>query len=151
MAQAPGTQEKGYPPPAEVQKKAHIKSMAEYRKIYQESISDPEGFWGKVAERITWYKKWDRVRRYDFDEGEIEWYGGGKLNASYNCLDRHLKTRGDQPALIWEGDDPSVSKTLTYRELHEEVCRFANVLKGFDSVDNVSASSVGTGENSTPA
>ncbi|MBN1419714.1 MAG: acetate--CoA ligase [Planctomycetes bacterium] len=129
MSKAPETQVKVYAPPENVSKMAHIKSMAEYEKLYKESISDPEAFWAKIGERITWFKKWDRVRQYDFDAAEIKWYSGGKLNVSYNCLDRHLEKRGDQPALIWEGDDPKTSKTITYKELHREVCKFANVLK----------------------
>jgi len=129
MSKAPETQVKVYSPPENVSKKAHVRSMEEYQKLYDESISDVEGFWGKVAERITWFKKWTRVRRYDFNTAKIEYFIGGKLNVSYNCLDRHLQKRGDQPALIWEGDDPKVSKSITYKELHREVCKFANVLK----------------------
>jgi acetyl-CoA synthetase len=103
---------------------------ATYEKLYKESVEDPEKFWGEQAERIHWFKKWDKVLEEDFSNAKHAWFIGGKLNASYNCLDRHLDgPRADQPALIWEGDDPKVSQTLTYRELHREVCRFANVLK----------------------
>ena len=103
---------------------------AKYKKMYAESVEDPEGFWGKQAERISWFKKWDKVLEHDFPNGKHQWFLGGKLNASYNCLDRHLETpTRDQIALIWEGDDPNQSKSLTYAELHREVCRFANVLK----------------------
>lgn len=103
---------------------------ATYQKMYAESVSDPEGFWGKMAERITWFKKWDKVLdAQQFGEAKHTWYTGGKLNAAYNCLDRHLESRGNQTALIWEGDDPNNSKTVTYTELHKLVCRFSNVLK----------------------
>ena len=103
---------------------------ATYQKLYQESVADPEGFWGKQAERITWSKKWDKVLEQDFKKGQHSWFIGGKLNASYNCLDRHLGgPLRDQTALLWEGDDPKQSKKVTYAELHKLVCRFANVLK----------------------
>jgi acetyl-CoA synthetase len=103
---------------------------ATYQRLYQESVQDPEGFWGRMAERITWFRKWDKVLEQDFKNAKHAWFVGGKLNASYNCLDRHLHgpTR-DQTALLWEGDDPKQSKAITYAELHKEVCRFANVLK----------------------
>jgi len=116
-------------PPEKLSKKAHIKSMAEYKKIYQQSIDDPEAFWAKMAEQLDWFKKWDRVATDDFKEGKHEWFVGGKLNVSYNCLDRHLNTwRKNKAALIWEGDTGD-SKTLTYQELYHQVCKFANVLK----------------------
>ena len=101
-----------------------------YERMYKESVENPEQFWGEQAERITWFKKWDKVLEHDFPNGVHQWYLGGKLNASYNCLDRHLDgPKADQVALLFEGDDPGDSKSLTYRELHREVCRFANVLK----------------------
>jgi len=116
-------------PPEELAKKAYIKSMGEYRKIYERSIADPEGFWGEMAEQLDWFQKWDTVLVEDFEEGKHEWFVGGKLNVSYNCLDRHLKTwQKNKAALIWEGDIGD-SKTLTYQELHYHVCKFANVLK----------------------
>ena len=127
-------------PSEELSKKAYIKSMAEYKKIYQQSIDDPEAFWGKMAEQLDWFKKWDRVMVEDFKEGKHEWFVGGKLNVSYNCLDRHLNTwRKNKAALIWEGDIGD-SKTLTYQELHYQVCKFANVLKkhGVKKGDRVS-------------
>ncbi|MDH5752294.1 MAG: acetate--CoA ligase [Deltaproteobacteria bacterium] len=103
---------------------------ATYQKMYAESVSDPEGFWGRMAERITWFKKWDKVLEHDYPNASHSWYIGGKLNASYNCLDRHLDgPLRDKPALIWEGDEPTQDKTLTYAELHREVSRFSNVLK----------------------
>src|SRR5439155_25160660 len=88
-------------------KKAHIGSMEKYRALYDRSVSDPDGFWNEQAERITWFKKWKTVSKYDFHTAKIEWFIGGKLNASANCLDRHLKgPRRDKPALVWEGDSP---------------------------------------------
>ncbi|OPY16432.1 MAG: Acetyl-coenzyme A synthetase [Syntrophus sp. PtaB.Bin075] len=101
-----------------------------YRRMYEQSISDPEGFWGEQAGRLDWFQPWMKVKEGSFDgDVRIRWFSGGKLNVSYNCLDRHLVGRGDQIALLWEGDDPAVSRSLTYRRLHEEVCRFANVMK----------------------
>ena len=100
--------------------------------MYQRSVDDPEGFWGEYAEQfLTWSKPWDQVMDYSFDTSDlhIKWFVGGKLNVSYNCLDRHLATRGDQTALIWEGDNPEEDKKISYRELHAEVCKLANVLK----------------------
>ena len=118
-----------FPPDPKFQKQAHIKSMAEYDEMYKRSVDDPEGFWGEQAEKnLDWSKKWDKVLEWDFRKPEIKWFQGGKLNASYNCLDRHLASRGNQAAIIWEADDGDY-KTYTYRQLHREVCRFANVLK----------------------
>ena len=111
----------------------------QYREMYRESIENPEKFWSEQAERISWFKKWDTVLDWDYHEAHIRWYEGGKLNVSYNCLDRHLKKRGDQIALIWEGDDPPEDRSYTYSQLHEQVCRFANVLKnhGIEKGDRV--------------
>ncbi len=109
---------------------AHINSMEQYQKMYDESVADPESFWAKVAERITWYKKWDTIREYDFVNANIKWFDGGKLNACYNCLDRHVEAgHGDATAIIWEGNSPDEDKTFTYSELLAQVKRFANVLK----------------------
>ena len=103
---------------------------ARYEEMYQRSIADPDGFWGDEAKRLDWITPWQRVKNTTFESPvSIKWYEGGQLNVSANCIDRHLESRGDQVAIIWEGDDPSVSKSITYRDLHEEVCRFANVLK----------------------
>ena len=129
-----------FKPPEQLSQDAYIKSLDEYKKIYQESISDPEAFWGELAEQLDWYKKWDKVLVADFDNAKHEWFVGGKLNVSYNCLDRHLKTwRKNKAALIWEGDIGD-SKTLTYQQLYYEVCKFANVLKkhGIKKGDRVS-------------
>ena len=109
---------------------AHISSMEQYQKMYDESVADPESFWANVAERITWYKKWDNVQEYDFVNANIKWFDGGKLNACYNCLDRHVEAgHGDATAIIWEGNSPDEDKTFTYNELLAQVKRFANVLK----------------------
>jgi len=127
-------------PPAELSKKAHIKSLEEYKGIYQKSIDDPEGFWAESAQQIDWYKKWDKVLVEDFKEGKHEWFIGGKMNVAYNCLDRHLKNwRRNKAALIWEGDIGD-TKTLTYQQLYHQVCKFANVLKkhGVKKGDRVS-------------
>jgi acetyl-CoA synthetase len=114
----------------EYQKVAYIKSREEYNQVYRRSIEDPEGFWGEQANAyLSWDKPWDFVLRYDFNEAEIEWFGGGILNATYNCLDRHLEKIKDKVAYYWEGDDPKEKKTITYGELYEQVNSFAAVLK----------------------
>lgn len=119
-----------FAPSAEFSKHAHIKSMQEYERLYKRSIEDPEGFWAEMAEKnLTWFKKWDKVLEYDFNKPFIKWFQGGKLNASYNCLDRHLNSpTRNKAAIIWEADDGSY-KTYTYQQLSYEVNRFANVLK----------------------
>ena len=122
---------KTYPVPAEVAAKAHI-TDAQYQEMYRASIDDPETFWAQQAEEfLDWDKKWDRVLDWSFDKKDlyIKWFEGGKLNVAYNCIDRHLATRGDKVAIIWEGDDPEVSKSITYNELYEHVTKLANVLK----------------------
>ena len=119
-----------FPPSKEFSKKAHIKSMKEYEKLYKRSIEDPDGFWAEMAEKnLSWYKKWDKVLEYSFEKPEIKWFQGGSLNASYNCLDRFVNTpTRNKAAIIWEADDGSY-KTYTYQQLYYEVNRFANVLK----------------------
>jgi acetyl-CoA synthetase len=104
---------------------------AQYQEMYKRSVEDPEGFWGEHGKRITWFKDYTKVRNVNFMKPDvsIKWYEDGTLNASYNCIDRHLETRGDQVAILWEGDDPSEDKKITYKELHEEVCRLANAMK----------------------
>ncbi len=110
--------------------KAHIPNMDVYRELYEKSVNDPDTFWAEQAERITWFKKWDRVSNVDYSDASIKWFEGGKLNVSYNCLDRHVENgHGDQTALIWEGNNPEEDKNYTYHELLKEVSRFANVLK----------------------
>ena len=131
---------KTHPVTADVVAKAHI-NEAQYLEMYQRSIEDPDGFWAEQAAAfISWEKPWDTVSSFDFKTAEIRWFEGARLNATYNCLDRHLDKRGDQTAIIWEGDDPAEDKRVTYRELFEEVCRFANVLKsqGVKKGDRVS-------------
>ncbi len=128
-------------PPKELTEKAHIKSLDEYRQMYEKSINEPEEFWGELAEKeIDWFKKWDQVLVEDFNNAKHQWFVGGKLNVSYNCLDRQVKTwRKNKAALLWEGDDGE-TRTLTYQQLLTEVCRFANVLKkhGVKKGDRVS-------------
>jgi acetyl-CoA synthetase len=108
---------------------AHIDAQR-YRDMYQQSLDDPEAFWAGMAnEFLDWDHTWDTVVSYDFSKGDAEWFAGGKLNVSYNCIDRHLPQRADQTALIWEGDDPADCKHITYGELKGHVCRLANTLK----------------------
>ena len=108
---------------------AHITAET-YKALYQRSIDEPDAFWAEQAEQfLVWSKRWDTVMDYDYPKGYIRWFEGGKLNVSVNCIDRHLETRGDQVAIIWEGDNPAHDKKITYRQLHEQVCKFANVLK----------------------
>ncbi len=123
-----------YPVPEKFKKKAHINSREQYDKLWKESVEDPDGFWAKIAEEyVTWFKKWDKVMDCNYAENskdlKVAWYTGGKLNVSYNCLDRHLEKRGDQVAIIWEGNEPGEDKQFTYKDLHEQVSKFANVLK----------------------
>lgn len=116
-----------FPPPADFSANAHIKSFDELERLRSEASADPEAFWGRMAEELHWFKKWDTVLKWD--PPHAEWFGGGKINISYNCLDRHIATwRRNKAALIWEGE-PGDQRTLTYQQLHVEVCRFANVLK----------------------
>ena len=120
-------EERLFPPPESFSEHAHIKSMAELEKLRAEAAADPESFWARMAEELHWFKKWDTVLKWD--PPHAEWFGGGKINISYNCLDRHLTTwRRNKAALIWEGE-PGETRTFTYQQLHTEVCKFANVLK----------------------
>ncbi|UYZ85127.1 acetate--CoA ligase [Entomomonas sp. E2T0] len=107
---------------------------ATYKSMYQQSIINPEGFWRDQANRIEWIQPFTQVKQTSFDDHrvDIKWFTDGTLNASYNCLDRHLEERGDQAAIIWEGDNPAESRTITYKQLHAEVCKFANALRGQD-------------------
>ena len=120
---------KVYPVPASIGSSAHIDKQ-QYQSMYAASISDPESFWAQQAEEfVSWFTKWDTVLDWNYHKGHIRWFEGATLNVSYNCLDRHLDARGDQTAIIWEGDDPQDDQHITYRELHTEVCKFANALK----------------------
>ncbi|HEX9545051.1 MAG TPA: acetate--CoA ligase [Pyrinomonadaceae bacterium] len=126
-----------FPPPPAFTEKAHIKSMAELEKLRTEASADPEGFWARMAEELHWFKKWDTL--LNWQPPHAEWFVGGRINISYNCLDRHLQTwRRNKAALIWEGE-PGDGRTLTYQQLHTEVCKFANVLKssGVEKGDRV--------------
>ncbi|HVP77107.1 MAG TPA: acetate--CoA ligase [Thermodesulfobacteriota bacterium] len=130
-----------YEPSDSVKTKATIKNMEEYKKLYQKSIKDPEKFWGELAEELDWKKKWNKVLDWDFNKPEIKWFTGGKLNASYNCLDRHLNTwRRNKVALIWQGEPLEENRSFTYQQLYYHVCKFANVLKklGVKKGDRVS-------------
>ena len=133
-----------YQPSTSLQERAFINSMEAYHAEYERSIADPEAFWAEKAEEFHWFKKWDTIcsYNYDMDKGpiSIKWFEGGKTNITYNCLDRHLDNKGDQSAIIWEGNSPDEDATLTFRELHEQVCKFANVLKsrGVKKGDRVS-------------
>jgi len=114
---------------------AHIDSIEEYKKKYKHSIDKPEEFWAEQAERISWFKKWDKTWEWNFNKAEVKWFEGAKLNASYNCIDRHVnRGYGDKPALIWEGNDSSENKTYTYNDLLEEVQLAANALKNLGIV-----------------
>jgi len=131
---------KTYPVPEAIKKIAHINNE-QYLAMYKQSLENPDEFWAEQAEKfVSWFKPWDKVQSKEYTgDINIKWFEGGKLNVSYNCLDRHLETRGDQVAIIWEGDDPEEDRQITYRELHEEVCRFSNVLKsrGVEKGDRV--------------
>lgn len=132
--------EKIYPIPPEIERSSHIDEKA-YLSMYQKSISAPEEFWAEQAnEFIDWYSTWDTVSSVDFVGANIKWFEGATLNVSYNCLDRHIATRGDQTAIIWEGDDPADDAKITYAELLAQVCQFANALKtkGVKKGDRVS-------------
>lgn len=107
-----------------------ISSFDEYQEVYRYSVEEPEGFWAEIAENFLWRKKWDKVLQWNFRDPEIKWFEGARLNITENCLDRHLEDKGDQPAIIWEANDPEEAyRVLTYRQLHDKVCQFANVLK----------------------
>src|SRR6187200_207501 len=121
------TENRVFPPPAEFAAAAHIKSFEEYEELFAEAAKNPEEFWARQAEELDWFKKWDTI--LEWNEPHAKWFVGGKINISYNCLDRHLKTwRKNKAAIIWEGETGEI-KTITYLQLHQEVSRFANVLK----------------------
>src|SRR5687767_14277485 len=116
--------------PADWKQRAYIDD-AKYQELYARSVKDPEGFWAEQAKRLHWYRAPTRIKNVSYapDNVSIKWYEDGVLNAAYNCIDRHLPKRARQTAIIWEGDDPSEAKHITYQELHDEVCRFANILR----------------------
>ena len=123
-----------YPVPEKIKKTAYISGRKAYDELWKKSVEKPEEFWAEIAgQQVEWFKKWDKVMDYNFDikKGPIfvKFFEGGKLNVSYNCLDKNLKTRGNKVAIQWEGNEPGEAKAFTYKMLHEEVCKFANVLK----------------------
>ena len=135
------SEDRTYPPAPEFSEKAWIKNMDQYREEYERSIADPEGYWGEIAEQFYWKQKWSKVREFDFrDKIEIKFFEGATTNITYNCLDRHLEKNGDKVAILWEGNEPGEERKFTFKELHAEVCKFANVLKakGIKKGDRVS-------------
>ena len=133
-----------YNSPEKFSSNALISSMDEYKNKYQRSLDDPDGFWGEEAEQFIWFKKWGTVRQFNYDVRKgsisIEWFKGGKTNIAVNCIDRHLETKGEQTAILWEGNEPGENRSLTYSQLYAEVCRFSNVLKkhGVQKGDRIS-------------
>jgi len=121
---------KTYPVLKDATKNAHA-DAAKYKEMYERSVSDPEGFWGDEGKRLDWMKPFTKVKNttFEYPDVSIKWYEDGTLNVSANCIDRHLATRGDQTAIIWEGDDPSEDMHITYKQLHEHVCRLSNAMK----------------------
>jgi acetyl-CoA synthetase len=123
--------QESYPVIERCREGAHISGMPAYQQLYDESVRDPDGFWGRMAKQfLHWIRPFDQVQDVDFTDGYHAWFRGGQLNVSENCLDRHLATRGDQIAILWEGDKPGDVRRITYKELHRDVCRLANSLKG---------------------
>ncbi|MCB1042508.1 MAG: acetate--CoA ligase [Acidobacteria bacterium] len=120
-----------YPVQDRIRSQSYLKSRADYQAMYQKSVSNPDEFWREQAMRISWFHPFDRVSDWDLAQASVRWFEGGKLNVSYNCIDRHLESRGDQTAIIFEADEPEHARHISYRELHAEVCRVANVLKSF--------------------
>jgi acetyl-CoA synthetase len=120
-------------PPKIFSSNALVRTMEEYKKKYQRSLDDPDSFWAEEAEQFVWFDKWETVRQFNYNirKGSIsiEWFKGGKTNITVNCIDRHLETRGEQTAILWEGNEPGENRTLSYNQLYAEVCRFSNVLK----------------------
>ena len=125
------TEQRKFPVPESFKDRAFISSMKQYEDMYRRSLDDPDGFWNEYAGNLHWYKKWDKVHSFDPDTITIKWFEGGKINVSYNCIDRHVEAgKGDKTALLWVGDDPKEDRHISYAELKDEVSRFANVLKG---------------------
>ncbi|MGH6991225.1 MAG: AMP-binding protein, partial [Stellaceae bacterium] len=125
----PDTAANMFPVPRQVAQSAWV-SEKKYFDMYEDSIKNPERFWGEHGKRLDWIKPYTKVKNTSFDGNvSIKWYEDGTLNAAYNCIDRHLKLRADQTAILWEGDDPKESRHVSFSELHESVCRLGNVLK----------------------
>ncbi len=120
-------------PPTDFAAAAHLSSYDQYKEMYDRSIADPDGFWAEIASDFHWEKKWDKVFSYNYnmDKGKVDirWFEGGKTNITYNCIDRHLATRGDQRAILWEGNEPTEDKEFTYNQLSAHVNKFSNALK----------------------
>jgi acetyl-CoA synthetase len=116
------------PVPPEIAARAHVGSLAEYQRLYRRSIDEPEAFWREQSEILSWFYPPQQILDQDLREVDFSWYGGGRLNACFNCVDRHLSARGDKPAILWAGDDPGDYRSISYRELKHMVCRIANVL-----------------------
>ncbi|HKI83882.1 MAG TPA: AMP-binding protein, partial [Candidatus Krumholzibacteria bacterium] len=118
-----------YPVKEHIRNSAHIQSMDEYERLYRLSLDNPQWFWSEQAKLLDWFHPWNTVFDADYDEVDFAWFSGGRLNACYNCVDRHLEKKGDQTAMIWASDEAGTYRHITYRELKHEVCRIANVLK----------------------
>ncbi|WP_162962222.1 AMP-binding protein, partial [Pseudomonas aeruginosa] len=128
-----------HPVPDAVRQRAYLNDD-DYQRLYRQSVENPDEFWGEQAKAfLDWFKPWHSVHHGDLRKGQATWFKGGQLNVAYNCIDRHLERRGEQIAIIWEGDNPSESAHITYRKLHHNVCRLANVLKsrGVEKGDRV--------------
>ncbi|MEQ1834509.1 MAG: acetate--CoA ligase [Candidatus Eisenbacteria bacterium] len=117
-----------YPVKPHVRARAHIASLAQYEQMYRQSLEDPAAFWGEQAKVLDWYHPWHKVMDFDYEQVDFGWYLGGRLNACFNCVDRHVEARGERTAIVWAGDEPGVYRHVSYRELKHEVCRLANVL-----------------------
>ena len=119
-----------FKPHPKMSARSHISSLDQYADLYERSINEPIDFWEEIAKRLDWYQPWKKVREFDFVNGKIEWFSEGKLNACYNCIDRHIdEGHGDDIAIIWEGNDPNQSRKFSYNDLLKEVSQFANALK----------------------
>jgi acetyl-CoA synthetase len=117
-----------YPVKPHVRERAHISSLEQYEKMYRQSLEDPAAFWGEQAKTLDWYHPWHKVMDFDYEQVDFGWYLGGRLNACFNCVDRHVEARGEKTAIVWAGDEPGSYRHISYRELKHEVCRLANVL-----------------------
>ena len=123
------SEHKVYPVFDSIKEKTHL-TAEQYKEMYQQSFDDPDGFWSEQATvHLDWYSKWNKVSNVDFHTAEIKWFEGGKINVSHNCIDRHLATKANHTAIIWEGDDPNHSEKISYQQLHDKVCQLANAMK----------------------
>jgi len=123
------------PPKSRISDRAHIASLEHYRTLYKRSVDEPEAFWREQSERLTWFHPPYSIFDHDPDEVDVAWFGGGRLNACFNCVDRHLPTRGEKTAIHWVGDEPGEYRSITYRELKHLVARMANVIAAGDTSD----------------